>query len=198
MSTRDVIYIKPNAWTSRPQGANGDHSSDLGTLVVNREREGRNMGLRLTNAADYAVRAMIHIACLPESAVALRGDVARTYNIPLSFMAKILGLLVRAGLLHSSRGLHGGYALARPASEINLLEVIEAVEGPLALTDCMRGGHGCEWGDECPANLVWQEVQAGMAESLRRATLEALVSARRRNRKVHYLVSSNASGASLL
>jgi len=153
------------------------------------------MGLRLTNAADYAVRAMIHIACLPESAVALRGDVARAYGIPSSFMAKILRQLVRAGLLQSSRGVHGGFALARPASEINLLEVVEAIEGPLALTDCMHEGPGCEWGDECPANLVWHEVQSGMADSLRRATLEALVSAPRRNRKVLYIVGSDAGHA---
>ena len=154
------------------------------------------MGFRLTNTADYAVRAMIHIACLPESAVALRADVARTYGIPSSFMAKILRQLVRAGLLQSSRGVHGGFALARPASEINLLEVIEAIEGPLALTDCMREGPGCEWGDECPANLIWQEVQTGMGESLRRATLEALVSAPRRNRKVLHIVNGDTGQAS--
>ena len=156
------------------------------------------MGLRLTNAADYAVRAMIHIACLPEGAVAFRADVARTYNIPSSFMAKILRQLVRAGLLQSMRGAHGGFALARPASEINLLEVIEAIEGPLALTDCMRQGPGCEWGDECPANLVWQEVQTGIAQSLRRATLEALVSAPRRNRKVLHIVNADTGHAGLV
>jgi Rrf2 family iron-sulfur cluster assembly transcriptional regulator len=148
------------------------------------------MGLRLTNAADYAVRAMIHIACLPEGAVALRGDVARAYGIPSSFMAKILRQLVRAGLLQSSRGVHGGFALARSASEIHLLEVVEAIEGPLALVDCMSEGSGCTWADECPANSVWQEVQLGMADVLRRATLETLVSAPRRNRRVLYVVPS--------
>jgi Rrf2 family iron-sulfur cluster assembly transcriptional regulator len=153
------------------------------------------MGLRLTNAADYAVRAMIHIACLPEGAVALRGDVARAYGIPSSFMAKILRQLVRAGLLQSSRGVHGGFALARPASEINLLEVVEAIEGPLALTDCMPEGTGCEWSDECPANLVWQQVQVAMGDTLRRATLEALVSAPRRNRKVLYVIDPHAAQA---
>jgi Rrf2 family transcriptional regulator, iron-sulfur cluster assembly transcription factor len=142
------------------------------------------MGLRLTHAADYAVRAMIHIACLPEGAVALRGDVARAYGIPSSFIAKILRRLVRAGVLQSSRGVHGGFALARPASDINLLEVVEAIEGPLALLDCMQEAPGCRWADACPAHIVWEEVQAGMAESLRRTTLEALVSAPRRNGKV--------------
>lgn len=145
------------------------------------------MGLRLTSAADYAIRAMIHLACLPEGTVALRGDVAQAHGIPGSFMAKILRQLVRAGLLTSTRGVHGGFALARPASEINLLQVVEAIEGPLALADCMPDGKGCAWSDACPANLVWEEVQAGMADSLRRATLEALVSAPRRNRKVHHI-----------
>ena len=142
------------------------------------------MGFRITKAADYAIRAMIHLACLPEGAVALRGDVARAYGIPSSFMAKILRQLVRAGLLQSSRGVHGGFALARATSEITLLDVVEAIEGPLALTGCCRGGSGCAWTDECPAHPVWEHVQAGMADVLRAASLEALVSAPRRNRRV--------------
>ena len=151
------------------------------------------MGLRLTNAADYAIRAMIHLACLPEGTVALREDVARGHGIPPSFMAKILRQLVRAGLLQSSRGVHGGFSLARPAPEINLLQVVEAIEGPLALTDCAPEGQGCAWSDTCPANLVWHEVQTSMADALRRATLEDLVSAPRRNRKVHHIPSGPAS-----
>ncbi len=150
------------------------------------------MALRLTHAADYAIRAMIHLACLPEGKVGLREDVARAHGIPPSFMAQILRQLVRAGLLQSTRGVHGGFALARPASEINLLEVVEAIEGPLALADCVPDGRGCAWSDACPANLVWQEVQASMADSLRRATLEALVEAPRRNRKVHHIPSGPA------
>jgi Rrf2 family protein len=134
----------------------------------------------LTNAADYAVQAMIHLACLPEDAGALSREIASAQGIPPSFMAKILRSLVKARLLESSRGAHGGFVLARPASEISLLDIVEAIEGPLALTDCLENPCACQLADECPAQPVWLDVQSRMAEILRSATLEALVSAPRR------------------
>jgi Rrf2 family protein len=139
------------------------------------------MGLRLTNAADYAILAMIHMACLPDDAVALRSEIAQAYNIPSSFMAKILRALVRARLLRSTRGVHGGFSLARPATEITLLDVVEAIEGPLAITDCTGEPGGCQWASDCPAHPVWAGVQEKIAETLRANTLETLVSCPRRN-----------------
>ena len=94
------------------------------------------MGLRFTSAADYAVRAMIHLACLPEERQVLRDEIAAAENIPSSFMAKILRSLVRGQLLRSARGVNGGFALSRTPDEITLLEIVEAIEGPLNLTDC--------------------------------------------------------------
>ena len=125
------------------------------------------MGLRLTNAADYAIRAMLHMACLPEDGVALRSDIARVHGIPSSFMAKILRSLVKAGLLRSTRGVHGGFALARPATEISLLDVVEAIEGPLGIVDCTQEPCACALADECPAHVVWANVQTQMATALR-------------------------------
>src|SRR5215510_14151138 len=125
------------------------------------------MGLRLTNAADYAIRAMLHMACLPEDGVALRSDIARIQSIPSSFMAKILRSLVKAGLLRSTRGVNGGFALARPATEISLLDIVEAIEGPLGLVDCLEEPCACELADECPAQPVWANVQSQMAGLLR-------------------------------
>ncbi len=142
------------------------------------------MALRLTAAADYAIRAMIHIACVPEGAPAMGNDVARMQGIPASFMAKILRRLVRAGLLRSSRGAHGGFFLARLATEVNLLDVVEAIEGPLTLTTCSNEPGGCQWAPDCPASSVWFTVQERMAEVLRGATLEEMVSMPRRNGKV--------------
>ncbi len=142
------------------------------------------MGLRLTNAADYAILAMIHMACLPEDTVALRSEIAQAYSIPSSFMAKILRALVRARLLRSTRGVHGGFSLARSATEITLLDVIEAIEGPLALTDCTGEPSGCQWSVDCPAHPVWMNVQERIAEILKGNTLESLVSSPRRHRNV--------------
>jgi len=142
------------------------------------------MGLRLTNAADYAILAMIHMACLPDEAVALRSEIAQAYNIPSSFMAKILRALVRARLLRSTRGVHGGFSLARPATEITLLDVVEAIEGPLALTDCTGEPDGCQWSGDCPAHPVWADVQEKIADILRSNTLETLVSSPRKHKQV--------------
>ena len=85
------------------------------------------MGLRFTSATDYAIRAMIHLACLPENGHALRDQIATSENIPSSFMAKILRSLVRAGLLNSARGVNGGFSLARDPEEVSLLDIVEAV-----------------------------------------------------------------------
>jgi len=142
------------------------------------------MGLRLTNAADYAVLAMIHMACLPDNTVVLRSDIAQSYNIPSSFMAKILRALVRAKLLSSTRGVHGGFSLARPAMEITLLDVVEAIEGPVTLTECSGENSNCQWSQECPAHPVWLDVQEKIIEILRSNTLEMLVSSPRRGGKV--------------
>ena len=153
------------------------------------------MGLRLTNAADYAILAMIHMACLPDDSVALRSEIALAYGIPSSFMAKILRSLVRARLLRSTRGVHGGFSLARPATEITLLDVVEAIEGPLALTDCTGEPSGCSWSTDCPAHPVWLSVQGKIAEVLRANTLEHLVSSPRRHPHVAMLHASRQVAA---
>ena len=144
------------------------------------------MAIRLTNTADYAIRSMLYIASLPDDCVVLRREVAEAQKIPSSFMAKILRGLVRAGLLHSARGVHGGFTLARPAAEINLLEVVEAIEGPIALTKCVPDAEGCEHSFNCPANAVWATIQEQIGDSLREVTLEALISAPRRNGRVEF------------
>jgi len=142
------------------------------------------MGLKVTRATDYAIRAMIHLACLPEDAQALRDDVARSQGIPSSFMAKILRNLVQARLLVSSRGVNGGFALAGPASDITLLQIVEAVEGPIAIVTCVEGGSGCVRTRECPAAPVWATVQESVRSILGSTSVEDLVSAPRRNGRV--------------
>ncbi len=145
------------------------------------------MGMSLTSAADYAIRAMIHIACLPERSVVLRSEIADAQSIPSSFMAKILRRLVQARLLNSSRGVRGGFSLARSASQITLLDIVEAIEGSLSITQCSNGSDSCPWACECPASLVWPMVQRSLRETLGSVSVEALASAPRRNGRVAQL-----------
>lgn len=145
------------------------------------------MALRLTNAGDYAIRSMIFIASLPEDAVVLRSEICETQKIPSSFMAKILRSLVRAQLLRSTRGVNGGFSLAKNTGEISLLDILEAIEGPLSLTDCVPNPEECEHSSNCPANSVWSRVQGSIREILRESSLEDLVSTPRKNNRVVFV-----------
>ena len=146
------------------------------------------MGLKLTRAGDYAIRAMMHLGSLPEGGVALKDEIAHAQNIPPSFTAKILRQLVKSGLLSSARGVRGGFGLARPAGELNLLDIVEAIEGPIQLTDCAPDPDHCTLSHDCPVSGVWLEVQRQMTQLLRDTTLEALLSTPRKNRRAVFQI----------
>jgi Rrf2 family protein len=152
------------------------------------------MGLNLTSAGDYAMRAMIYIACLPEGSVVLRSQISESEGIPSSFMAKILRRLVQARLLDSSRGVNGGFSLARSPSEISMLDIVEAIEGPLNLTLCSSEAEGCSRSRDCPASLVWPLVQDSLRSTLGGVSLESLASAPRRNGRVSCVDGSSGDG----
>lgn len=131
--------------------------------------------LRVSRKIDYALRAMVHLASLtPDSVVPFRG-IAREMDVPEDFLAKILKTLVDQGLVRSARGPHGGYTLGRAASEISFLEVIEAVEGPVALNVCLDGDDACGRSATCTMVAVWREGQERMLDVYRHARLSELV-----------------------
>ena len=87
--------------------------------------------MKTTVATRYALRALAHLAALDGSPTVTSHDIARACGIPSEFLLKVLKLMATAGLLHSNRGPKGGYRLARPAKSITLLEIVEAVDGPV-------------------------------------------------------------------
>jgi Rrf2 family protein len=87
--------------------------------------------MKFSATARHAVRALVHLAALGAGALAAAHDIARAHGLPEVYLARALTLLARAGLVRSVRGLSGGYRLARPAKSITLLEVVEAVDGPV-------------------------------------------------------------------
>ena len=87
--------------------------------------------MKLTHASRYALHALAHMAALKENPVLTSHDLALARGLPERFLLKVLRPLVAARLLHSAKGPHGGYRLARPATQITMLEVIEAVDGPI-------------------------------------------------------------------
>ena len=109
-------------------------------------------------------------------------------GLPRDFVAKIFQKLVRGGILRSAKGRGGGFALARPQHEITLMDIVEAVEGPLSMTRCALHTDDCGWSCDCPASLVWPRVQDNLRQTLGGFTLEALLCATRRNGRVASLV----------
>lgn len=132
------------------------------------------MGLQLTRGGEYAVRAMTYLARYPEGHVASLHDIGQAQDIPESFLAKILQSLVRGGLAVSQRGAHGGFALARPATEITLRDVIEAVDGPVSLNQCVLWPEDCERSGDCELHTVWVRAQAQLMDVLGTVTLRSL------------------------
>jgi FeS assembly SUF system regulator len=131
--------------------------------------------IRLTRLADYGVVVMTHIAYHPET-VHAAADVAEDIRLPLPTVSKILGAMGRAGLLTSHRGLKGGFALSRPAAEITMGEIISALDGPIAITDCLDDGGGdCSLEALCPTRGHWQKINGAIKKALDEVSLEDLV-----------------------
>lgn len=128
--------------------------------------------MQITRQADYAVRAVLYLAQLGDDRRAATSQIAQHQQIPPSFLAKIVSQLSVAGLLQTSRGARGGVSLAREPENISLLEVIEAIDGPILLNECVSASGVCTFGDECPMRPVWCDAQAELVDRLRATTFD--------------------------
>src|SRR5512136_3507086 len=111
--------------------------------------------MQITRQADYAVRAVLYLARLGSERRAATSQIAQEKDIPPSFLAKIVSQLSVAGLLQTSRGARGGVSLAKPAESISLLDVVQAIDGPILLNDCVADTNFCTYDDSCPLKPVW-------------------------------------------
>ena len=131
--------------------------------------------MEITRQADYAVRAMIHVASLPAASRVATAVIAEAQGIPLPFLTKVIAHLVRAGLVTTNRGMGGGVSMACSPDEVTLLDVLEAVEGPIALNRCLLRGGTCEIEPYCAIHDVWLAIQGHLVHDLRAVTLRYLV-----------------------
>ncbi len=123
--------------------------------------------MEITRQADYAIRAVLHVARLPEGKREPTSIIAKEQEIPLPFLAKIISQLAVAGIVDAMRGASGGVRLARAAEDISLLDVIQVIDGPVALNRCVAGGEGCIREGYCPIHEIWVEVQDELIRRLR-------------------------------
>jgi Rrf2 family protein len=130
--------------------------------------------MEISRRTDYGVRVIMDLAGLPQNGRASTQDIAHRQNIPGPFLAKIISQLSLSGLVATYRGSGGGVSLARPASEISLLHVIEALEGPVRLNRCAIEPSACPRDGHCPVHHVWAQAQTDLTGLLRNTTFDKL------------------------
>lgn len=131
--------------------------------------------MQITRQADYALRAILYLAKIEPAQRAATSQIAEAQRIPPSFLAKIVSQLSIAGLIHTSRGARGGVSLARPPEEISILEVVEAIDGPISFNECTAHESACSFGEECVLRPIWCEAQAELVNRLHHVTFAQLL-----------------------
>jgi Rrf2 family protein len=127
--------------------------------------------MQLTRAADYAVRVMIHLAGFPPGTRVSRPELSTAAECPEQFLCKVLQSLTHAGLVVSHRGNTGGFELDERKRNASLLEIVEAIEGPIRLNLCLASDHGCSRQAWCPAHCVWADAQRALTTVLDHTTI---------------------------
>jgi len=130
--------------------------------------------LGISRQTDYAVRVVLHLACLEAGAQVSIAEISESRNLPMPFVRRLIKPLVARGILASARGSAGGIRLARPAGEISLLEVVNAMEGGMALNHCADDHKGCPLAAGCPVQSVWVGATRALESHLETVRFDAL------------------------
>lgn len=132
------------------------------------------MQLKLKRTGDYATRAMISVARHYETGLRQARQISTEMHIPYKTLTLTLAGLVAEGLLIAEQGPNGGYRLAQPPSEITLLDIVEAAEGPVTFKHCVLRDGPCDWEETCPVHDTWSQAQKTLARHLDSTTLAEL------------------------
>ncbi|MBZ0155750.1 MAG: Rrf2 family transcriptional regulator [Alphaproteobacteria bacterium] len=129
--------------------------------------------MEITRETDYAIRCVLYLSGKQEE-VTMVDEIAREMSVPKSFLAKILQKLVRSKVAKSYRGVKGGFQLAKRPAEISLLDVIETVQGPVAMNRCAVDESICNFSAACVVHPVWVDLRRKVEEYLKDVTFEML------------------------
>ncbi|MEZ5355714.1 MAG: Rrf2 family transcriptional regulator [Bryobacteraceae bacterium] len=124
-----------------------------------------------SKSAEYAIRAFVHLAAVPEGKFAMARQIAAQSDIPAHFLAKILQQLARHGYLKSSKGPSGGFSLIRPPETISLLDIVDAVDGIAGYKRCLGGMTECNDEAACGLHDSWKLMRSSILEYLERTSI---------------------------
>jgi len=127
--------------------------------------------MRITTRSRYGVRAMMELARREGAGRVQAQVIADAQELSAGYLEHLLAALRKASLVRSVRGQHGGYELARAPDEISLLEIVDALEGPVGLVECVDNAEVCERADRCATRDVWRKVGEAVAKTLTGITL---------------------------
>jgi Rrf2 family protein len=130
--------------------------------------------LSISRQTDYACRVILHLAMLPPGERVTAQDVAKRRLIPPGLVRRVITQLANAGLVTTARGSNGGLSLARAASEISVLDVVQVMEGPLALNTCAVNPQACPMTQVCSVHQVWVEARTALMTQLGQSTFDKL------------------------
>ena len=131
----------------------------------------------VSTRAQYGMRALVEVALAGETPVSLK-TIAQRQDLSHQYLEQIFSHLRRAGIVESVRGAHGGYRLARPAAQIDCLEVVELLEGSVAPVACLDDNESCLRVGQCSTEFLWRKVDTAVRQVLGGVTLADLVAAR--------------------
>ena len=131
--------------------------------------------MQITRQADYALRAIKYLPRLSPGEKASTSAIALEQSIPPSFLAKIISQLSIAGLIHTARGAHGGVFLSRSAADISILDVVEAIDGPITMNECTTNPNICSFSSDCVLHDLWCDTRLELITKLKKTTFSQIV-----------------------
>jgi Rrf2 family protein len=137
-----------------------------------------------SRSAEYAIRAFVHLAQVPDGRYAMVKQIAAEEEIPAHFLAKILQQLARKGMLRSSKGPTGGFSLRVPPDEVRLLDIVEALDGLSEYEKCASGLAECNDDMPCPLHDSWKALRSRIMDYLGRNTIADLAKALEQKRRM--------------
>ena len=144
--------------------------------------------MKLSTKCRYGLRAVLEIARKYGKAPAKRKDIARKEGLSSSYLENILLVLRNQKILETTRGVNGGYVLCRPPSAISAYEIVNALEGPLAVVDCVEDPHLCDKSGRCVTRTVWCEVACAVHDVLKKISLQDLLDREKKAGSLEYSI----------
>jgi Rrf2 family cysteine metabolism transcriptional repressor len=135
--------------------------------------------MKLSTRTRYGMRALVDLTLRNNNKPVQLKDIAECQQISLAYLEHLVIPLVSAGIIKSTRGVHGGIELAKPPEEIKLLEILEALEGPLAPVHCLKDKKSCARSSACATRDVWDDMKKAMEKVLKASTLQDLAERQR-------------------